>query len=69
MQRKTFKAARRMIIASKISEMCEAIYGLRRCEENETSVPEEMVAELDELLGEDEELFFTPEFDIEDDEE
>ncbi len=50
MDRATYRAARRMIVFSKLSEIFEALYGLRVTAVEEASVPESMVAELDALL-------------------
>jgi hypothetical protein len=63
MERKTFKAAKHMIIFNKLGEMFAGIYGLRQTVDDESTTPEEMLAELDELLGEDDiQTLFKPEW-------
>ncbi len=58
MDRSTYRAARRMVVLTKISEIFEALYGLRVTANEEASVPESMVAELDALL--EPEITFRP---------
>jgi len=58
MDRSTYRAARRMVVTTKLGEICEALYGLRMVATEEATVPEEMVAELDALL--EPEITFEP---------
>ncbi len=61
MDRKTYKSARRMVVLTKLSEIFEALYGLRVTANEEATVPESMVAELDALL--EPEITFRPDDD------
>lgn len=65
MNRKAYKSARRMMIFAKLGEMFEGLHGIERLQEEELSTPEQMLAELDEILSDDEELHFTPDWDEE----